>query len=148
MLEIFILFRLCSALGSKLRDKGRNPIGFQLLLVFLWIAAEVTGGIIGFIIGAIATEIDDPAWIFGIGGAVIGVACAAGLVFFIAHSLPSLEPQRVYDREDAYGPGWRRSDRDLLRRYDDGQDRDAPGDAITDRPEELRPGRRDDRIEE
>jgi hypothetical protein len=147
MLEFLLLRVLCSSLGNKLRDKGRNPLGFQFLLVLLWIGAEVTGLVIGFIIGDIVTEGDEPAWIFGIVGALIGVACAAGLVFLIAHSLPSLEPQGAYDRDDAYGPGWRQSDRDLLRRYDDSRERQAPGDAITDRPEDQR-RRADDRIQE
>jgi hypothetical protein len=119
MLEIFIVFRLCRTLGNKLREKERNPLGYQFLLVALWIVGEIMGGVVGFVVGAIANNGDEPSLLFGYGGALLGAACGAGLVFFIAHQLPSLaiEPMRI-DPDDAYGPGWRRSDRELLDRFD------------------------------
>jgi hypothetical protein len=127
MLEIFIVFRLCRALGNKLREKERNPLGYQFLLVALWIVGEIMGGIVGFVVGAIANNGDEPSLLFSYGGALLGAACGAGLVFFIAHQLPSLaiEPTRV-DPDDAYGPGWRRSDRELLDRFE--QDGSRPRD--------------------
>jgi hypothetical protein len=51
MLEIFIVFRLCRALGNKLREKERSPLGYQFLLVASWIGGEIMGAIVGFVVG-------------------------------------------------------------------------------------------------
>ena len=128
MIEIFIVFALCRALGNKLREKERNPLGYQFLLVVLWILGEIMGGIAGLIIGMIAENGDEPSLLFVYGGGLLGAACGAGTVFLIAHLLPSLavEPMRI-DPDDAYGPGWRRSDRELLDRFEQDGNRSARG---------------------
>ncbi len=128
LLEIFIVFALCRALGNKLREKERNPLGYQFLLVAFWIVGEITGAIFGFVIGAIVNGGDEPSWLFGYGGGLLGAACGAGAVFLIAHLLPSLavEPMRI-DPDDAYGPGWRRSDRELLDRFEQDGSRQRDG---------------------
>ena len=35
MLEIVLLYFLCKSMGNVLRDKGRKPLGFQILLVIM-----------------------------------------------------------------------------------------------------------------
>jgi hypothetical protein len=148
MLEIIILFFLCRSLGTTLRDKGRNPIGFQILLVLAWIACEFIGGFVGYIFGAIVTGDEDNAFIVGIGGALAGAISAAVTVFMIAKSLhPAVETEPSY-RDDSYGPGWRDRDRERLRRRDEAYGRDVDHDAITDRPEDLPRRRADDRVQE
>jgi hypothetical protein len=148
MLEIILLFFLCRSLGTTLRNKGRSPIGFQIMLVLGWIACEFIGGFIGFIVGAIVTGEEDSALLFGIGGALAGAISAAVTVFMIAKSLEPAVATDPYYGDDSYGPGWRKRDRELLRRRDEAYGRDVDHDAITDRPDDLPQRRVDDRVQE
>lgn len=43
MLEIVLLIFLCKKMGSLLRKKGWKPLFMQILVVFLWFGAEVSG---------------------------------------------------------------------------------------------------------
>jgi hypothetical protein len=129
LIEIFILFALCRALGNRLREKERNPLGYQFLLVALWFTGEFTGAVVGTVIGMLASGDDEMVFFFfGYGGGLLGGALGAGAVFLIAHLLPSLviEPMRI-DPDDAYGPGWRRSDRELLDRFEQDGNRQRGG---------------------
>ncbi len=148
MLEIYIVYRLCTSLGTKLRAKGRNPLGLQFLLVFGWLGCEFLGGVVGYVVGLIATGNDGAATLFGLVGAVCGVIAASVTVFQIAKALPSTYQPDEYDRDDAYGPGWRERDRERLRRADDGYDRDRHDDGIRDHPDERPRRRSDDRAQE
>ena len=40
MLEIILLIFLCKKIGAIIRDKGRSPLAFQVLTVFLWSVAK------------------------------------------------------------------------------------------------------------
>ena len=94
MLEILLLFWLCSSLGKILRAKGRKPLMFQIGLVLSWFGAEFAGGVVAGIIQAVRLEgrqpegFDFSIYIF----ALVGAACAAGFWFFIANVLPPVEP--------------------------------------------------------
>jgi hypothetical protein len=148
MLEFYFLSRLCGSLGEMLRAKGRNPTGYQVLLVVLWIGGEIAGLITGLIIGFVVVDNEDIAWLFGVGGVVAGAACGGGFVFLLAKSLPSLEGAHGTDPEGAYGPGWRQSDRERLRRLDDRYDRKGRDDRRMEQPDDLERRWRDERIEE
>jgi hypothetical protein len=146
VIEIIVLFRLCSSLGKKLREKGRNPTGMQFLLVILWFTGEISGGIAGFVIGSIAAG-DNAGAVFAIGGALCGAIAGAVGAFQIAKAMQPAYAADDIDRDNAYGPGWRERDRERLRRRDQ-RDGKTAGDGITDRPEDLPRRQVDDRIEE
>jgi hypothetical protein len=147
MLEYYFLSRLCGSLGDMLRAKGRNPIGYQVLLVVLWIGGEITGLVVGLIIGFAVLDDEDLAWLFAVGGVIAGAACAGGFVFLLAKSVPPLEGAHGGDPDDAYGPGWRHSDRERLRRLDDKPSSGARDDRLTDRADDLERRWGDDRVE-
>lgn len=97
MLELLILFVLGRNLGVNARAKGRTAIGYQFLLVFLWFAGEVAGGIAGLLLlllfyGEEAREV----WFLAYPLMIAGAALGAWGVFFLVKSLPD---QR--DAEDA-----------------------------------------------
>jgi hypothetical protein len=146
MLEIVVLFLLCKNLGKRLRDKGRSPTGMQFLLVGLWFTGEITGGLVGLVIGGIVAGDPDSGLIFGIGGALCGAVGAAITVFQIAKAM---RPAFVTDEDefDPYQRGGRERFGDQPRRYDD-YDRPTRGDGITNRPEDVPQRQRDDRIQE
>jgi hypothetical protein len=150
MLEYYLLSRLCSSLAETLHSKGRNPSGYKVLFVVLWIGSEIMGFAFGFLLGLLILDDGDLAWVFAVLGALLGAALAAGSVFLFVHLLPPLEGAYAVDGDDAYGPGWRRSDRDRLRRHEEaGGKTDHPTSddaAVTDRPESLPRRRRDDRL--
>src|SRR5438067_1265991 len=140
MLEWYFLSRLCSSLGDMLRSKGRNPLPFQILLVALWIGGEIAGFVVGLIIGFVVMDNEDVAWLFGVGGVVAGAACAGGFVFLLAKGIPPAEGAYGSEVEGAYGPGWRQSDRDQLRRLDEKQprrSRDDHDDRLMEQPDDL-----------
>lgn len=97
MLEIIVVIMLCKSIGNILRNKGRNPLLFQFLLVAMWIGGEVVGAVVGMIVyaaqhGAPPDGIALVPYLFAIGGA----ACGAGFVFLVAHLLPSDEPKQDF----------------------------------------------------
>ena len=89
MLEIILLYFLCKSLGSMLREKGRNPLAFQILLVLFWFGGEFMGGVVAAIVHA-ARYGDGPQEL-GLGVylfALVGAACGAGLWFLVAGLMP------------------------------------------------------------
>ena len=92
MCEILLVVWLCSSLGKVLREKGRKPLVFQILLGISWFVGEVGGAIIGGIFLAISgggggDGFDFTIYIF----ALIGAACAAGFWFAVAYAMPPVE---------------------------------------------------------
>jgi hypothetical protein len=114
MLEILVLIGLCKWIGSMLREKGRNPLVFQIFVVLGWIVGEVGGMIVGGIIHVLqnpnADEFNPLILVFMIAGAAVG----AGIPFFIAFLLPSVKeetylakgnyPSRPFDPNNPYAP--------------------------------------------
>ena len=86
MLEILLLRKIARHIGEIARGKGRTAWPFYLLLVVLWFGGEITGGIIGALLGEM----------FGWSGLLIylialaGAAASAALSFFIVSRLKSL----------------------------------------------------------
>ena len=89
MLEIFILWSLCKSIGKKLRDKGRKPIGWQLLMIFSWFLFEFFGAfataIIYHVINGPAADAGFVPYIGALGGAIF----AACMVMLTVHLLPA-----------------------------------------------------------
>jgi hypothetical protein len=89
MIEIFVLYRLCTSLGARPRAKAQPTIPYQILLVVGWFIAEFVGGVVGFIVSALATGNTEGV---GILPYVFALAFAAGsalLIFLIARVLPN-----------------------------------------------------------
>lgn len=96
MLEILLVYGLCKWMGSLLRDKGRNPLVFQIFVVVGWIVGEFGGAFIGGVVHYIqnpgSEEIGIGVYLFAIAGAALG----AGIPFFIAFLLPPVNKENVY----------------------------------------------------
>ena len=94
MLEILLVFWLCSSLGKILRRKGRKPLMFQIFCGISWFVGEVLGAIIGSIFQMIRLGDQEPPgfdWTIYI-FALAGAACGAGFWFLVANVLPPAEP--------------------------------------------------------
>jgi hypothetical protein len=143
MLEIVILIILAGKIGKIVESKGRKKIGYQLMLIGLWLGGEIFGGILGGIIGAIAVGDEDGSMLFGIGFALVFAITGAVIAFQIAKNLTPL------DREEDFAGDIEYVER--LRAHEHFGERDSadssPTDAYTNRPEkDRRP--LDDRIQE
>ena len=142
MLEIVILIFLGGKIGKIAESKVRKKIGYQLMLVALWIGGEFFGFLVGAVLGAIATGEEDGGALVG---AVAALACAitgAVIAFQIVKRLKPIGVEDVFYRGDDYADTWRaRQDR---------RDREAtdlpPTDAFTDNLENPRRSS-DDRIQ-
>jgi hypothetical protein len=89
MLEIVLLYFLCKSLGSMLREKGYQPLAFQILLVVFWFGGEFLGGVVAAVVHVMRHGDAPPE--FGLGiylFAIVGAACGAGLWFLIASLMP------------------------------------------------------------
>jgi hypothetical protein len=81
-----------------MRDKGRPGWPFQLLLVVCWLVGEIGGGVAGLILSG-----SDELNVMAIGGALVGVAIAATVVFLIANAMPPLQhPMMMMPQYGAY----------------------------------------------
>ena len=106
MLEVLLVVGLCTALGKKLRAKGRKPLWMQVGLVFAWILGELVGGFIAGIIHVIRNGENAPMGFEVYAFALVGAAIGAATVFLIAHLMPDLnagppQPQSIdpFDRK-------------------------------------------------
>jgi hypothetical protein len=50
MLQIIIVYVLARNIGNKVAAKGHRRFGYQLMLVALWVAGELVGGVIGMVL--------------------------------------------------------------------------------------------------
>ena len=117
MLEIFAIYQFCKKLGIKLRAKGRNPLGFQILLVVCWFGGELIGGFTAAVICAIADgRVNEGINPLAYLGALVGAVGGASIVYLIAHSLSPkgqyaqinafpVQPPRVTEPTNPYATG-------------------------------------------
>ena len=107
MCEIVMIVLLCKHIGEMMRKKGRDPIGYQVMAVLGWIGGEITGAIIGAIVtiaGSGGNE--DAAGVGAVLGALVGVACAVGIVYAIASSVspnPNYQRPQYGNYQSPYG---------------------------------------------
>ena len=94
MLEIIILINLSKKIAAKAREKGRTEWPFVVLLIFLWVGGEISGGIAGAIVSTVALGDDEPNLLLMLLGALAGVITGAVLAFQI---VKALAPARTYD---------------------------------------------------
>ena len=89
MLEIVLLYFLCKSLGSMLRDKGYNPLAFQILLVVFWFGGEFLGAVAAAVVHVVRHGGPPPEFSLGLYlFAIVGAGCGAGLWFLIAGLMP------------------------------------------------------------
>ena len=89
MIEIIVLYRLCSFLGYRAREKGRKAIKYLLLLILFWFSGEFSTAIIAVFVlphvyDAQIEEYVMWGYIASLAGAVIG----AWIAFRIVATLP------------------------------------------------------------
>jgi hypothetical protein len=96
MLEYVILRFLWTRLGKMLRNKGHESAGYEALLVYLWLAGEIGGFILGTVL-TFDSKTGEPDWLLAVALALVGIIAAAAIVFAIAVRLP--------DKRDLPTPG-------------------------------------------
>jgi hypothetical protein len=98
MLEVIILFILAGKIGKIVEEKGRKKIGYQVMLVGLWMCGEVLGGTLGLLTALIAESDEAAARLvlvpFALGGAIIGSVIA----FQIAKRVSPLDADDGFNR--------------------------------------------------
>ena len=87
MIELIILWKLCTAIGQIVEAKGHSKTNYIVMTVLLWVFAELAGGFVGAVIGIIIWG-EDNGTILGYGAALVCAALSAGLSYFIAKRLP------------------------------------------------------------
>ena len=99
MIEIFAIYLFCKKIGKVARARGRLAMGYQLLLILLWLVFEFVGLFVGAIFfGLTERGIDPLAYIVGIVGAFCGailalnIAKAAKPVITQLHASPVQPP--------------------------------------------------------
>jgi hypothetical protein len=135
-------------LAKKVRAKGRNPLGFQILLIALWLGGGIGGFAGGLSFGLIVVQHAGVASFLAIGGLLLGPACATGLVNLLVYLMPAAEGANSGIWQEAPGEGLGHADGEGLRRRAEDSTRHAHGDAIADRPKDLPRGQFDDRIQD
>ena len=143
MLEIVILIILGGKIGKIVADKGRKKIGYQLMLVGLWLGGEIFGAIVGGILAAVLTDDGEGPGMLLVLASALGCAITGAFIAFqIAKNLPPL------DADDEFYRGIEYADSQGVReRFGDRLAVPPATDAITDNAEST-PRPHDDRIQE
>ena len=103
MLEILLLYYLCKKLGRNLRDKGRKPLLYQIMLVLVWFGGEIAGAIVAAVVYVVVQGQAPPDFSLPIYlSAIVGAGCGTAFCFTIAWLLPSAyeEPDPAYVHDD------------------------------------------------
>ena len=105
MLEIILLIYLGKSIGAIVRSKGRKPLGFQILLVMLWIGGEFFGGVVAGVVhavrhGDVPFEFGISVYLYALGGA----GCGAGFCFLLAYLMPPLDEMAASQSNDFNDP--------------------------------------------
>ena len=86
---------LCKNIGRTVRAKGRRAGWYQVMLVGLWFAGELGGGIVGTVVTAMIwgrAEFGLLVYLFALGGAALGAWGA----FMIAKSVGAEAERRGF----------------------------------------------------
>jgi hypothetical protein len=89
MVEILILYRLCSLIGYRAREKGRRAIGYQLMLILFWFVGQVgTILLAGLAFALLSGEPFGEDLLYAYLAAFLGAALGAWFAFRIVANLP------------------------------------------------------------
>lgn len=89
MIEIVLLYFLCKSIGDVIVNKGRIPIGYQVMAVMMWFGGEIFAVFVYIFYVLISGNepnqiFDITAWIFALAGGGLGGGCA----YLIAQMMP------------------------------------------------------------
>lgn len=104
MLEIILIIVLSKRIAAIVSEKGRSPIGYVVMFIFFWLAAEFAAAMlvaIGWLI--MHPNKEQPLLVLWLAG-LLGAACGGGLAFIIAYRLPAVEDHRSNQQDfDIHG---------------------------------------------
>lgn len=84
MIELIIIFTLGKSISGIIRDKGRKPFKYVLLMILMWVGFEFLGAFIGAMIFGEGLIV----YPFALGGAALG----GYLSYNIAKNANEIEP--------------------------------------------------------
>ncbi|MEZ6142104.1 MAG: hypothetical protein R3B84_16185 [Zavarzinella sp.] len=100
MLEIIILYKLCMRIGDAARGKGRQAIGYQLMLILFWLGGELGTAFFAILALPLLFGEEYEQYIFvGYIAAILGAAFGAWLAFRIVAGLPENRSLEVPESE-------------------------------------------------
>lgn len=104
MLEIVLLYFLCKSIGDVITNKGRVPIGYQVLAVVMWFGGEFFAVFL-YLVYLVVAEVepqqafDLSAWLIALAGGGVG----GGIAYFIAHVMPPAADPTLQDAYTSFG---------------------------------------------
>lgn len=106
--DLLFVILVCQHVGEMVKEKGHNPLPYQIFMAVGWIGGEIVGGLLGFFL-AIVLGIDNGD---GIGlciaaGYLLGIACGAGPVYLLAANVtkdPNYRRPQPVPSSSPYGP--------------------------------------------
>jgi MFS family permease len=106
--DIIILVILCRSIAAQANSKGRNAVGYVLMLIALYLGGGVFGAFCAGMIVAIAggNDSDESLQMFGLVGAIAGMVIGAVVSFTIVGSLSDLrDDYQLRERDRDRSPG-------------------------------------------
>ena len=103
MLEVLAVVGLWKWIGRLTEDKGRQPVGYQVMGVLMWFGGEILGAIVGVaIMLAQGKSLDGgfpvAPYLAALLGAVVGGALAVALVAILPAADLEYEPEQAAAR--------------------------------------------------
>ena len=106
--DLLFVILICQHVGGMVKEKGRDPLIYQVLMALGWIGGEIIGGVGGAILAGILSNGNDDAIGIGAGiGVLLGIACGAGPVYLLAMNVtkdPNYRPPQPAPGSSPYGP--------------------------------------------
>jgi len=106
--DLLFVILICKHVGEMVREKGRDPLLYQVLMAVGWVGGEVIGGVAGAILAGILSNGDEDAVGLGAGiGVLLGLACGAGPAYLLAANVtrdPNYRPPMPVPGSSPYGP--------------------------------------------
>jgi hypothetical protein len=121
-IEIALAWFLGKQIAANCKVKGRQAAGWVLLFIFLWIAGEVVGGVVGLVLTG--GQITFVLSVCGIIGGLVGAAIA----FFIVNNLSASPTDDEFYRTDYAEPRRRLPDQSYGDKFGNFRDRERKPD--------------------
>ena len=106
--DLIFVILVCQHIGAMVKEKGHNPLPYQIFMAVGWIGGEIVGGVVGLIVAGVLSNGNEDAIGIGIGfGVLLGLACGAGPVYLVAANLakdPNYRPPQPASGTSPYGP--------------------------------------------
>ena len=104
---IFVIL-VCQHIGAMVKEKGHNPLPYQIFMAVGWIGGEIIGGALGLFLAIVLNVEDgDVVGLCIAAGVLLGLACGAGPVYLLAANLakdPNYRPPQPAPGSSPYGP--------------------------------------------